>query len=123
MLQGLETPSYREAIQNAAVAAVVQHPDSGLVIALTRQLAAQPVPAIGLAALTSRGDTTARLAVRRALDDERAWVREWMLAALEDQLEAKDAVALLRETEPALRLPEARSAVTRAISRLARPPS
>jgi hypothetical protein len=46
-----------------------------------------------------------------------------MLAALEDQLEAKDAVALLRETEPALRLPEARTDVARAISRLARPPS
>ncbi len=29
VLQGLETPSYREAIQNVAVAAVVQHPDSG----------------------------------------------------------------------------------------------
>ena len=123
VLQGLETPSYREAIQNVAVAAVVQHPDSGLVLALTRQLAAQPFPAIGLAVLTARGDSVARGAVRRALDDERAWVREWMLAALVDQLEAKDAVALLRETEPALRRPEARTEVTRAISRLARPPS
>ena len=47
VLQGLETPSYREAIQNAAVTAVVQHPDSGLVLALSRQLAAQPFPAIG----------------------------------------------------------------------------
>jgi len=123
VLQGLETPSYREAIQNVAVAAVVQHPDSGLVLALSRQLAAQPFPAIGLAVLTSRGDTTARGEVRRALDDARAWVREWVLAALEDQLEAKDAVALLRETEPALRLPEARTDVTRALSRLARAPS
>ncbi len=123
VLQGLETPSYREAIQNAAVAAVVQRPDSGLVLALTRQLGAQPFPAIGLAVLTSRGDTTARGAVRQALDDARAWVREWMLAALEDRLEAQDAVALLREVEPALRLPEARTEVARAINRLARPPS
>jgi HEAT repeat protein len=123
VLQGLETPSYREAIQNVAVTAVVQRPDSSLVLALSRQLAAQPFPAIGLAVLTSRGDTTARGVARRALDDERAWVREWMLAALEDQLEAKDAVTLLRETEPALRLPAARTEVARAISRLARPPS
>jgi hypothetical protein len=50
-------------------------------------------------------------------------VREWILASLEDQLEAKDAVALLRETEPALRLPEARTEVAQAISRLSRPPS
>jgi len=123
VLQGLGTPSYREAIQNVAVAAVVQHPDSGLVLALSRQLATQPFPAIGLAVLTSRGDTIARGQVRRALDDPRAWVREWMLAALEDQLEAKDAVALLRETEPGLRLPEARTDVARALSRLARPPT
>jgi aminopeptidase N len=124
VLQGLETPSYREAIQNVAVAAVVQHPDSGLVLALSRQLAVQPFPAIGLAVLTSRGDMTARGEVRRALDDARAWVREWMLAALEDQLEAKDAVALLRETEPSLRRSEARIEVTRAIDRLdRRPPS
>ena len=32
VLQGLETPSYREAIQNVAVTAVVQRPDSGLVL-------------------------------------------------------------------------------------------
>jgi aminopeptidase N len=123
VLQGLGTPSYREAIQNAAIAAVVQHSDPELVAALARQLGAQPVPAIGLAALTARGDTAARGTVRQALDDERAWVREWMLAALEDQLEAKDVVALLREAEPSLRRPEARTEVTRAISRLGRLPS
>jgi aminopeptidase N len=123
VLQGLGTPSYREAIQNAAIAAVVQHPDPELVAALARQLGAQPVPALGLAALTAHGDTAALGTVRQALDDERAWVREWMLAALEDQLEAKDVVALLREAEPSLRRPEARTEVTRAISRLGRLPS
>ncbi len=121
--QGLVTPSYRDAIQNAAIAGVVQHPDSELVAAVARQLGAQPVPAIGLAALTSRGDTTARGAVRGALDDERPWVREWMLGALEDQLEPGDALAFLREAEPGLRRPEARTEVTRAIGRLTAPPS
>ena len=124
VLQGLETPSYREAIQNVAVTAVVQHPDSGLVLALSRQLGAQPFPAIGLAVLTSRGDTTARGAVRRALDDERPWVREWMLAALEDQLE-REATRWRCCGRRSRRYdrPEARTEVTRAISRLARPPS
>ena len=123
VLQGLETMSYREAIQNVAIAAVVQRPDSELVAGLARQLGVQPVPAAALAALTSRGDAVARRLVRSALDDERVWVREWMLAALEDQLEAADAVALLREAEPALRRPAARTEVSRAIDRLARPPS
>jgi HEAT repeat protein len=123
VLQGLGAPSYRDAIQNAAIALIVQHPDSQLVVALTGQLGAQPVPAMALTALTSRGDTAARAAVRRALDDERAWVREWMLAAVEDQLTAADAVALLREAEPALRRPEARTEVSRVIGRLGRAPS
>jgi aminopeptidase N len=124
VLRGLGTPSYREAIQNAAVTAVVQRPDPELVAALTRQVGAQPVPALGLVALTARGDSAARGAVRTALDDERVWVREWMLAALEDRLEPGDAVALLKEAEPSLRRSEARTEVARAIDRLARrPPS
>ena len=37
VLAGLSTPSYRDVIQSAAVAAVVQHPDSELVAALAEQ--------------------------------------------------------------------------------------
>jgi hypothetical protein len=48
--RGLETPSYRDAIQNAAIAAIVQQPDSELIGALARQAGAQPPPTIALAA-------------------------------------------------------------------------
>jgi hypothetical protein len=58
-----------------------------------------------------------------ALDDPRAWVREWVLDAVGDQLEPEAGVALLREAEPTLRRPEARTEVSRAIGRLSRPPS
>jgi HEAT repeat protein len=122
VLKGLGTPSYRDAIQNAAVAAVVQRPDPGLVAALVGQLCNQPVPAMGLAGLVTRGDTAARTAMQAALDDGRVWVREWMLAALDDQFEPADALALLRQVEPMLRRPEARAEVTRTIDRLGRPP-
>src|SRR5204863_4778065 len=79
VLAGLQTPSYRDVIQNAAIAAVVGRPDSGLVTALARQLGAQPLPAVALAALAARGDAPARQALIGALDDERGWVREWAL--------------------------------------------
>ena len=124
VLQGLETPSYREAIQNAAIAAVVQHPDPELVAgarAAARRAAAPRARAGG--AHRARGYRRARGGCGGRWTTSVAWVREWMLAAVEDQLEAGDAVALLREAEPALRRPEARTEVTRAIGRLGRPPS
>jgi aminopeptidase N len=74
---GLRTKSYREAIQNAAIAAAVQRPDSGLVAELEAIAGEQPLPAVALAALASRGEARARAAVARLLTDRRSWVREW----------------------------------------------
>jgi hypothetical protein len=50
-------------------------------------------------------------------------VREWLLEAVEGQLEPAPALVLLREAEPSLTRPEARTAVAEAIGRLERPPS
>ena len=74
---GLRTPSYREAIQNAAIAAVLPRPDSGLVAGLEAIAGEQSLPAVALAALASRGDAHAKAALGRLLEDERRWVREW----------------------------------------------
>jgi aminopeptidase N len=123
VLRGLDASSYRDAIRNAAIAAIVQRPDSGLVAALVGQTGAEPLPSVALAALTARGDSSARRALLGALDDERGWVRDWALEALEDQLDAPAAVALLREAQPTLRRERARAAVTEALGRLQRAPS
>jgi aminopeptidase N len=74
---GLRTQSYREAIQNAAIAAAVQRPDSGLVAELEAIAGAQPLPVVALAALASRGDVSAKTALARLLADQRSWVRQW----------------------------------------------
>ncbi len=123
VLAALAAPSYRDAIQNAAVGAVVQRPDTGLVSALARRLGDQPLPALGLAALAARGDTLARARLRAGLDDARAWVREWSLGAVEDRLEPAAALDLLRGAQPSLTRAAARTAVGEAISRLVRPPT
>jgi len=123
ILRGLETPSYRDAIQNAALTLSVQQADPELVAAIGRVIGSQSLPAAALAALTARGDTTARALVRAGLDDRRPWVREWLLEAVEGQLEPAPALVLLREAEPSLTRPEARTAVAEAIGRLERPPS
>ncbi len=74
---GLRTKSYRAAIQNAAITATVQRPDSGLVAELEAIAGEQPLPAVALAALAARDDAWARAAVARLLADQRSWVREW----------------------------------------------
>ncbi len=85
VLAGLGTPSYREVIQNAAIVAVVQHPDSELVAGLERIVGEQPLPALALASLAAEGDPHARAALARRLDDERPWVRRWVREAAERQ--------------------------------------
>jgi aminopeptidase N len=75
--EGLRTPSYRDAIQSAAISAVVDHPDSELVAAVEAIAGQQPLAAYGLAALVARGDAVARGALARLLEDRRGWVRDW----------------------------------------------
>jgi aminopeptidase N len=79
---GLRAPSYREAIQNAAIAAAVRRPDPGLVTELEAIAGEQPLPAAALGALAARGDTTAQAAIGRLLVDGRRWVREWAREAV-----------------------------------------
>jgi aminopeptidase N len=83
VLKALETPSYRDAIQNAAIAAVMQRPDSGLVEALARVAGAQELPVTALALLGARGNAHAAAALRRLGDDRRPWVRAWAREAAE----------------------------------------
>jgi aminopeptidase N len=78
---GLETPSYRDAIQNAAILAALQRPDSALVAGLERIAGAQEMPAVALGMLAARGDTRAKAALDRLLDDTRPWVRRWAAEA------------------------------------------
>ena len=120
VLAGLATPSYRDAIQSAALAAAVQHPDSGLVAAIGRQAGAQPLVTVALAALTARGDPTARAALLGCLSDGRSWVREWALEAVEDRLEPAVAIALLRDASARLTRADARAGLEAAIGRLER---
>ena len=87
VLAGLSIPSYRDAIQNAAIVAAARAPDSTLIDGLEKILGDQERPAIVLATLASQGDTRALTALVRHRADPRPWVREWVLDAIERQLE------------------------------------
>jgi aminopeptidase N len=77
ILAGLRTSSYRDAIQNAAIAAAIQHPDSELVAELERVAGAQELPTLALGVIAAQGNKQAEAALARLLDDRRPWVREW----------------------------------------------
>ena len=87
VLAGLGTPSYRDVIQTAAIAAAAQAPDSAIIDGLEKALGQQRVVALVLADLASKGDTRALTALVRHRDDTRAWVRRWVAEAIEQELE------------------------------------
>ncbi len=82
LAEGLRTRSYRDVIQNAAVSAAVEHPDSALVAGIEAVAGDQPLPVYGLAALAAKGNAEAQAALTRLLEDRRAWVREWAREAM-----------------------------------------
>ncbi|HEV8357695.1 MAG TPA: M1 family aminopeptidase [Gemmatimonadales bacterium] len=116
--QGLRTPSYRDGIQNAALAAVGQTNDTTLVGEVEGLIAAQELAAHVLAILGARGSGRALDLVTRHLNDERAHVRRWMLDACEHTLaRANRAVALtqLKAALDGLTHADTREAVSRLI--------
>jgi aminopeptidase N len=86
---GLASTSYRNVIQNAAIAAAAQAPDSATIDGLEKILGQQQLPALVLADLASKGDTRALTALVRHRDDPRLWVRRWVQEAIEQELEKK----------------------------------
>ena len=77
ILAGLGTPSYRDVIQNVAIAAGIQRPDSELVAGLERIAGEQELPTVALGVIAARGNAQAQAALERLLEDRRPWVREW----------------------------------------------
>jgi aminopeptidase N len=89
VLAGLAMPSYRDVIQNAAIAAASESPDSLMIAGLEKILGQQQLPALVLADLASKGDTRALTALVRHKSDTRPWVRRWVQEAIDEELEAK----------------------------------
>jgi aminopeptidase N len=87
VLAGLSTPSYRDVIQQAAIGAAAEVPDSAVVDGLENILGEQRLAALTLAELARQGDTRALSALVRHRDDKRPWVRRWVLDAIERELE------------------------------------
>jgi HEAT repeat protein len=86
---GLTMSSYRDVIQNAAIDAAAATPDSAIVDGLEKILGDQRSAAVALASLARRGNNQALAALVRHKDDNRPWVRRWVLEAIDQELQDK----------------------------------
>ncbi len=82
VLEGLRTPSYRDAIQAAALESAVESGDTIMVAAAEAQLGDQRLVALALGAMAARGSDPARAALERHRQDPRPRVRRWVAEAL-----------------------------------------
>ncbi len=114
--QGIATPSYQQSIQNTALSAIVRYPGSAPATEIEPLLGEQQLPAFLLAALARRGDTAAMGILVKHVDDDRGWVRQWVLAAFQRGMPRPAAVAALQPVANTLKHDDARKAVADLLS-------
>ena len=117
--QALTTPSYRDAIQNAGLAAIASTNDGSFDDRLQGMVGDEQLVSRVLAVLGGRGDQRAIDGLVADLGDAHAYVREWALAAIASMPKEK-ALTTLRGAQAILTYPDTRRAVASAIERLGR---
>jgi HEAT repeat protein len=103
--EGLGTSSYQESIRTAALRAIVQSNDTTFVDRVEGLLGEYRVPAHVLGALANRGSVHALDVLSRHLDDERAYVRLWVVQAFQFTVRPELALARLRAVQDKLKYP------------------
>jgi aminopeptidase N len=115
--QGLTTPSYQDAIQNAALTTIARTNDTSMIADVQRVIGEQQLPARVLGAFAARGNQHALDVLTADLNDDRAWVRGWALAGFGSLAPAQRLTAFLAAL-PKLTHADTRAAVQRTIAAL-----
>lgn len=121
VLQGLATPSYRDAIQNAALVAIVRSNDTSMMADVQRVAGDQSLPTRVLATFAARGNQHALDLLVSDLNDDRAWLRKWALDAF-SSFRPPQRLTALESALPRITHPDTRAAVQRAIDALRKVP-
>ncbi len=117
---GLATPSYRDDIQNSAFSGMARYPGTVPASSIEPLLGKQQLPSFLLAALARRGDTAATQILLKHLDEERAWVRQWVLQAFRNGMPHDQAVRALQPVAATLTHEDVKSAVQKLLEAPAR---
>lgn len=118
--QALATPSYQNAIANAAFGAIVQSNDTSFIMTVDSAIGTAVEPSYVLAILGVRGNARALDLVVGHLNDDRPAVRRWALDAIENIFPPDLATTRLTAIAGQLRHPDSKTAVQQALERLAR---
>jgi aminopeptidase N len=119
--EGLATPSYRSAISTGAMRAMIQANDTGFIPQIDSMAGSAVEPSFALAVLGARGSAHAMDLLFGHLNDQRPQVRRWALYAITSVLPHTVARQRLTALADQLRYDDTKSAVRRALERLARP--
>src|SRR5690348_3664049 len=120
---GLATPSYQNVIQQAAYRIIAQTGDTGAIPRVETLLGTDRFPAHVLAALAARGSTRALTVLGTHLDDDRAYVRRWVVEAFRYTLPRPLGVPRLQTVVAQLKYPDTRRDVEAALRELEKPGS
>ena len=116
--EGLRTPSYRDAIQNAAIGAAVRSDDTTFASVMQQMIGEQQLPSYALAAMVIRGNPHALDLLVSDLNDERPYVRRWALAAIVQSLGPARGLPALKKVQQTLAHADTRAEVARAVKQL-----
>jgi aminopeptidase N len=114
----LAEPSYRDAIENAALRAIATTNDTSFIGAVDSLAATEQVPAFVLAALGAHGNAHALELLTRRLDDSRAAVRRWALQAFRFGMPRPVALSHLQGAVDGITHADAKQAVRETIQQL-----
>jgi aminopeptidase N len=118
--QGLATRSYRDAIVNGALGAILETNDTSFVPQVDSATGSAIEPSFVLAILGARGDARALDLLVGHLNDDRAGVRRWALIAIENALPPELAQSRLVAARDRLTHADTQQAVTAALDRLSK---
>jgi len=118
---GLAAASYQNVIQQAAYRVIAQTGDTGAIPRVETLLGSDRFPAHVLAALASRGSARALSLLTAHLDDDRVYVRRWVLEAFRYTLPRQLAVERLKAVAGRLRYADTRDQAQKALQQLEKP--
>ncbi|HZH79823.1 MAG TPA: HEAT repeat domain-containing protein, partial [Gemmatimonadales bacterium] len=118
---GLASPSYQDVIQEAAFRVIAQTGDTGALPRVEALLGSGRLPAHVIAALAARGSAHALDVLTTHLDDDRPYVRHWVVEAFRFTLPRQLSLTRLQSVAGRLKYADTKKDVETAVQRLQKP--
>ncbi|HYL22207.1 MAG TPA: M1 family aminopeptidase [Gemmatimonadales bacterium] len=118
---GLATPSYQDVIEESAFRIIARAGDTSAIPQVEARLGSGRLAGHVLAALASRGSTRALEVLTAHLDDERSYVRRWVVEAFRFTLARPLAVVRLKTVADQLKYPDTKRRVKEVLEQFEKP--